>query len=198
MLETGQTFTLTTRSILGNQSICGISYKDLPQDVAVGSRIMLDDGLISMCVEELTDTDIVCRVENGGPIKDRKGVNVPGVHLSMPYMSQQDKEDILFGISQGFDFVAASFCRTEQDVLDIRRFIEENRGDMHIIAKIENQEGVDNIASIMAVADGVMIARGDMGVEIDFTEIPVLQKESLPGPWQAARRSLPAPRCLRA
>lgn len=177
MLEAGQAFTLTTRTLMGNQSICGISYKDLPQDVVVGSRIMLDDGLISMRVEELTETDIVCRVENGGPIKDRKGVNVPGVHLSMPYMSQQDKEDILFGIEQGFDFVAASFCRNEQDVLDIRRFIEDNHGEMHIIAKIENQEGVDNVAAIMAVADGVMIARGDMGVEIDFTEIPVLQKE---------------------
>jgi len=177
VLVEGQKFTLTTRAIMGNQSICGISYKDLTQDLELGGRIMLDDGLISMRVEELTDTDIVCRVENGGLIKDRKGVNVPGVHLSMPYMSQQDKEDILFGIGQGFDFVAASFCRSEQDVFDIRRFIEENHGDMHIIAKIENQQGVDNIASIMAVADGVMIARGDMGVEIDFTEIPVLQKE---------------------
>lgn len=177
MLESGQTFTLTTRSVIGNQQICGINYKDLPQDVAIGSRIMLDDGLISMRVLELTETDIICRVENGGPIKDRKGVNVPGIHLSMSYMSQNDREDILFGIEQGFDFVAASFCRNEQDVLEVRRFIEENNGDMHIIAKIENQEGVDNIAAIMAVADGVMIARGDMGVEIDFTEIPVIQKE---------------------
>ncbi|MDF2839012.1 MAG: pyk [Evtepia sp.] len=177
ILKEGQTFTLTTRAVIGNQEICGITYKDLPQDVDIGSRIMLDDGLIGMRVTDLTDTDIICQVDNGGPIKDRKGVNVPGIHLSMPYMSQQDKEDILFGIEQGFDFVAASFCRSEQDVLEIRRFIEENRGDMLIIAKIENQEGVDNIAAIMAVADGVMIARGDMGVEIDFTEIPVIQKE---------------------
>lgn len=177
VLEEGQTFTLTTRSVLGNQEICAITYKDLPQDLDLGKHIMLDDGLISMRVTELTDTDIVCTVENGGLVKDRKGVNVPGIHLSMPYMSQQDKEDILFGIEQGFDFVAASFCRSEQDVLEIRHFIEENQGDMLIIAKIENQEGVDNIASIMAVADGVMIARGDMGVEIDFTEIPVIQKE---------------------
>ncbi len=176
-LEEGQQFTLTTRTVMGTQNICGISYKDLPQDLEVGSRIMLDDGLISMRVEELTDTDIVCIVENGGPIKDRKGVNVPGIHLSMPFLSQQDKEDILFGIQEEFDIIAASFCRSEQDVLDIRRFLEENNGDMYIIAKIENQEGVDNIASILAVADGVMIARGDMGVEIDFTEIPVLQKE---------------------
>jgi len=176
-LEAGQSFTLTTRNLMGNQSICSITYKDLPRDVEVGSRIMLDDGLISMRVTELSDSEIVCKVENGGPIKDRKGVNVPGIHLSMPYMSQQDKEDILFGIQEGFDFIAASFCRSEQDVLDIRRFIEEHNGDMHIIAKIENQEGVDNIAAILAVSDGVMIARGDMGVEIDFTEIPVLQKD---------------------
>ena len=176
-LEAGQSFTLTTRNLMGNQSICSITYKDLPRDVAVGSRIMLDDGLISMRVTELSDSDIVCKVENGGPIKDRKGVNVPGIHLSMPYMSQQDKEDILFGIQEGFDFIAASFCRSEQDVLDIRRFIEEHSGDMQIISKIENQEGVDNIAAILAVSDGVMIARGDMGVEIDFTEIPVLQKD---------------------
>ncbi len=176
-LEDGQTFTLTTRDIMGSKDICSITYKELPYDVQKGSRIMLDDGLISMRVMEVKDTDIVCMVENGGPIKDRKGVNVPGVRLSMPYMSQQDKEDILFGMQEEFDYVAASFCRNEYDVLEVRRFIEENGGDMQIIAKIENQEGVDNIASIMAVADGVMIARGDMGVEIDFTEIPVIQKE---------------------
>lgn len=177
ILKEGQTFTLTTRSVVGTQDTCSITYKDLPQDIDVGSQIMLDDGLISMRVTDLTETDIICQVENGGLIKDRKGVNVPGVHLSMPYMSQQDRDDILFGVEQGFDFVAASFCRSEQDVLEIRRFIEEKRGDMHVIAKIENQEGVDNIAAIMAVADGVMIARGDMGVEIDFTEIPVIQKD---------------------
>ncbi len=177
-LNEGETFTLTTRSIPeGDASICSISYKDLPLDVEIGAHIMLDDGLISLRVTDLDETDIICTVENGGNIKDRKGVNVPGVHLSMPYLSQSDKEDILFGIEQGFDFLAASFCRSEQDILDIRRFLEENQGDMQIIAKIENQEGVDNIAAIMAVSDGVMIARGDMGVEIDFTEIPVLQKE---------------------
>lgn len=176
-LESGQTFVLTTREVVGTKEICAISYKDLPKDVSEGAHILLDDGLISMVVTEKSSTDITCRVENGGVIKDRKGVNVPGVRLSMPYMSQQDKDDICFGIEQGFDFVAASFCRTEQDVLEVRNFIEENGGEMHIIAKIENQEGVDNIAAILAVADGVMVARGDMGVEIDFTEIPVIQKE---------------------
>ncbi len=177
ILEEGQAFTLTTREVTGSKDICAISYKDLPHDVTVGSKIMIDDGLISMRVKEVAGTEIHCIVENGGPVKDRKGVNVPGVRLSMPYMSQQDKEDILFGIREGFDFVAASFCRTEQDVIAIRRFIEANGGHMQIIAKIENQEGVDNISSILAQSDGVMIARGDMGVEIAFTEIPVLQKE---------------------
>ncbi len=179
ILEAGQQFTLTTREVPGTRELCSISYQDLPRDVTVGTSIMLDDGLISMTVTGLTDTDIVCRVENGGPIKDRKGINVPGVHLSMPYLSPQDMEDLLFGIREGFDFVAASFCRNEQDVLDIRRFIEEHNSHMQVIAKIENQEGVDNISAILAVSDGVMVARGDMGVEIDFTEIPVIQKDMI-------------------
>ena len=154
-----------------------MSYKNLAQDVHPGSQIMLDDGLISMKVLERTETDITCLVQNGGPIKDRKGVNVPGVHLSMPYMSAQDREDLLFGIQEGFDFVAASFCRSAQDVMEIRRLLDEHHSDMRIIAKLENQEGVNNVDEILAVADGVMIARGDMGVEIDFTEIPVIQKD---------------------
>ena len=154
-----------------------MSYKNLAQDVHVGSQIMLDDGLISMKVVERTETDVLCLVENGGLVKDRKGVNVPGVHLSMPYMSAQDRADILFGIQEGFDFIAASFCRTAQDVMEIRRLLDEHHSDIRIIAKLENQEGVNNVDEILAVADGVMIARGDMGVEIDFTEIPVIQKD---------------------
>ena len=175
-LETGQTFTLTTRNVVGTQEICAITYNHLPHDLSVGSKVMLDDGLISMIVTELTDTDIVCSVENGGVVKDRKGVNVPGAHLSMPYVSQADREDILFGISQGFDMIAASFCRNAQDLLEIRSILDANNSNMRIVAKIENQEGVDNIDEILAVADGVMVARGDMGVEIVFTEIPVIQK----------------------
>ena len=177
MLEAGQTFTLTTRDVEGTKEICSITYKELPHDVSVGGTIMLDDGLIRLTIMELTDTDIVCRVENSGPIKDKKGVNVPGVHLSMPYMSQKDREDILFGIEHGFDFIAASFVRTAEDVREIRRLLDEHDSKIRIIAKIENQEGIDNIDAIMAAADGVMVARGDMGVEIEFTEIPLLQKE---------------------
>ncbi|WP_418710523.1 pyruvate kinase, partial [Allofournierella sp.] len=176
-LKTGQTFTLTTREVEGSAEVCSITYKDLPGDLAVGSTVLLADGLISMTVTSLSDTDIQCRVDNGGPISNNKGVNVPGVRLSMPYMSQRDKDDILFGIEQGFDFVAASFTRSAQDIQEIRRLLNAGDSKMRIIAKIENREGVDNIDEILAAADAVMIARGDMGVEIDFTEIPVIQKE---------------------
>ena len=176
MLEAGQTFTLTTRDVEGTKEICSITYKDLPQDVAPGGTIMLDDGLIKLQIQTVNDTDIVCTVLNNGKIKNKKGVNVPGVHLSMPYMSQRDKDDIIFGIEQGFDFIAASFLRTAQDVYEIRNLLNEYDSNIRIIAKIENREGVNNIDSILAAADAVMVARGDLGVEIDFTELPGIQK----------------------
>ena len=177
MLEAGQTFTLTTRDVEGTKEICSITYKDLPQDVAPGGTIMLDDGLIKLQIQTVNDTDIVCTVLNNGKIKNKKGVNVPGVHLSMPYMSQRDKDDIIFGIEQGFDFIAASFVRTAQDVYEIRNLLNEYDSNIRIIAKIENREGVNNIDSILAAADAVMVARGDLGVEIDFTELPGIQKD---------------------
>ena len=176
MLEAGQTFTLTTRDVEGTKEICSITYKDLPQDVAPGGTIMLDDGLIKLQIQTVNDTDIVCTVLNNGKIKNKKGVNVPGVHLSMPYMSQRDKDDIIFGIQQGFDFIAASFVRTAQDVYEIRNLLNQYDSNIRIIAKIENREGVNNIDSILAAADAVMVARGDLGVEIDFTELPGIQK----------------------
>ena len=176
MLEAGQTFTLTTRDVEGTKEICSITYKDLPQDVAPGGTIMLDDGLIKLQIQTVNDTDIVCTVLNNGKIKNKKGVNVPGVHLSMPYMSQRDKDDIIFGIEQGYDFIAASFVRTAQDVYDIRNLLNQYDSNIRIIAKIENREGVNNIDSILAAADAVMVARGDLGVEIDFTELPGIQK----------------------
>ena len=176
MLEAGQTFTLTTREVEGTKEICSITYKDLPQDVQPGGTIMLDDGLIKLQIVTVNDTDIVCKVLNNGKIKNKKGVNVPGVHLSMPYMSQRDRDDIIFGAQQGFDFIAASFVRTAQDVYDIRNLLNEYDSDIRIIAKIENREGVNNIDSILAAADAVMVARGDLGVEIDFTELPGIQK----------------------
>ena len=176
MLEAGQTFTLTTRDVEGTKEICSITYKDLPQDVAPGGTIMLDDGLIKLQIQTVNDTDIVCTVLNNGKIKNKKGVNVPGVHLSMAFMSQRDKDDIIFGIEQGFDFIAASFVRTAQDVYEIRNLLNEYDSNIRIIAKIENREGVNNIDSILAAADAVMVARGDLGVEIDFTELPGIQK----------------------
>ena len=177
MLEAGQTFTLTTREVEGTKEICSATYKDLPQDVQPGGTIMLDDGLIMLHIEQVTDTDIICTVLNSGKIKTKKGVNVPGVHLSMPYLSQKDREDIIFGVQNGFDFIAASFVRTAQDVYDIRNLLNEYDSNIRIIAKIENREGVNNIDSILSAADAVMVARGDLGVEIDFTELPGIQKD---------------------
>jgi len=175
-LVAGQTFTLTTRDVEGTNEICSITYKDLPMDVEPNGTIMLDDGLIKLQIQTVNDTDIVCTVLNSGKIKNKKGVNVPGVHLSMPYMSQRDRDDIIFGIQQGYDFIAASFVRTAQDVYDIRNLLNQYDSNIRIIAKIENREGVNNIDSILAAADAVMVARGDLGVEIDFTELPGIQK----------------------
>ena len=175
-LKTGQSFTLTTDDVPGDETRCSITYADLPQDVKPGNTILLDDGLVRLTVLETTAREIRCRVENDGVMKDKKGVNVPGVSLSMPYMSQRDREDILFGICQGFDFIAASFVRSAADVREIRHILDKNHSKIRIIAKIENQEGVSNLVDILSVADGIMVARGDMGVEIDFTEIPAIQK----------------------
>ena len=179
MLHAGQEFTLTTEDIVGDENRCSITYAELPQDVKTGDTILLDDGLVRLTVLDTTATTIRCRVENDGVMKNRKGVNIPGVRLSLPYMSQRDREDILFGAEQGFDFVAASFVRTAADVREIRQLLDSVDSKIRIIAKIENQDGVNNLSEILSVADGIMVARGDMGVEIDFTEIPILQKQMI-------------------
>ena len=176
-LKRGTTFTLTAGETEGNAQRCSVTYPALAQDVKAGDTILLDDGLIRLTVQEVSGSDICCQVENDGVIKDNKGVNVPSVRLSLPYLSQRDREDVLFGIREGFDFIAASFVRSAADVRELRRLLEENGSAIRIIAKIENQEGVDNLAEILTAADGIMVARGDMGVEIDFTEIPVIQKD---------------------
>lgn len=176
LLKTGQDFTLTTEDIVGDETGCAITFTDLPGDVKSGDTILLDDGLVRMTVLETTRTTIRCRVENDGVMKNRKGVNVPNVRLSMPYMSQRDREDIRFGVEQGFDYIAASFVRTAADVRELRQYLNKLDSHIGIIAKIENQEGVSNLPDILAVADGIMVARGDLGVEIDFTEIPAIQK----------------------
>ena len=195
-LTAGQKFILTSRNVKGTKEISSITYKDLPHDVSVGGRIMLDDGLISLRIESITDTDIVCTVENDGVIKTKKGVNVPGVHLSMPYMSQRDSNDILFGIEQGYDLISASFTRSAQDIMDIRHLLDEHNANIRIIAKIENQEGIDNIDEILSVADGIMVARGDMGVEIDYAEIPSIQKHLIDHAMQMGKICITATQML--
>ena len=176
-LNEGQTFILTSRNIEGDETQVSISYPALVQDIRVGATILIDDGLVELAVTDVTDTDIVCLVKNSGTISDKKGVNVPGTFLSMPYISDKDRADILFAIEQGYDYIAASFVRTADDVIEIRNILEEHKSPIKIIAKIENLQGVENIKDIVHASDGVMIARGDMGVEIPYEEVPVIQKK---------------------
>lgn len=178
-LITGQTFTLTTEEMLGTSEKATITYKNLKNDIAVGNTILIDDGLIEMVVQKITDTDIVCQVINGGFVSNHKGVNVPGATLSMPYISDVDREDILFGIEMGYDFLAASFARCKEDILEIREILQEHHSSMMVIAKIENMQGIHNLEEILSVSDGIMVARGDMGVEIPMEDVPVLQKKMI-------------------
>lgn len=176
-LEMGQDFCLTTRDVEGTKDIVSVTHKDLHKDIHVGSNILIDDGLVGLKVVAIKGQDIHCKVENGGTISNRKGVNIPGVELSIPFMSEKDKEDLLFGIKQDVDFVAASFTRTADDIKEMKAFLKANGGeDIRIIAKIENSQGVDNIDSIIDACEGIMVARGDMGVEIPEEEVPIIQK----------------------
>ena len=176
-LKAGQTFTLANKECKGNEERCFITYDKLFEDVHPGNRILIDDGLIGLKVDKFVGEDIVCTVENGGKVSDHKGINVPDVHISMPYLSEKDMADIRFGIEQGVDFIAASFVQCAEDVQKIRWFLEEHGGSsIHIMAKIESREGVDNIDEIIKVADAVMVARGDMGVELPPEEVPIIQK----------------------
>jgi len=177
-LNKGENFTLTSRDVEGTQEIVSVTYKNLPNDVEEGSRILLDDGLIELIVEKVVDgTDIVCKIMNNGDLSNNKGVNLPDTRLTMPYLSEKDRSDIIFGIETGYDYIAASFVRCAEDVLEIRKILEaHNCHSIRIISKIENQEGVDNIDEIIRVSDGIMVARGDMGVEIPGEEVPAIQK----------------------
>ncbi|MGN1175955.1 MAG: pyruvate kinase [Roseburia sp.] len=176
-LQKGQDFTLTARDIMGNQNEVSITYKQLPKDVKAGSSILLDDGLIGLEVKEVAGDDIHCVVLNGGPVSNHKGVNVPGTDLTMEYLSEKDKADIIWGAQNDVDFIAASFVREAADVKAIRELLKANGGEnIQIIAKIENEQGVRNVDEILEAADGVMVARGDMGVEIPCEEVPVIQK----------------------
>ncbi|OBR62967.1 pyruvate kinase [Paenibacillus oryzae] len=176
-LVQGETITLTTEEILGDRSRIPVTYSNLPNDLTVGSTVLIDDGLIGLTVESIDGTEIHCRIVNNGPIKSKKGVNVPGVKISLPGITEKDAGDIVFGIEQGIDFIAASFVRKASDVLEIRELLEKhNGGHIQIISKIENQEGVDNLDEILEVSDGLMVARGDLGVEIPAEEVPLVQK----------------------
>lgn len=176
MLERGEEFTLTTEEVMGTAQRATISYKGLVNDVRKDSCILIDDGLIELRVDSVTDTEIHCTVINGGPVSNHKGVNVPGADLSMPFISEQDRSDIEFGCKMGYEYIAASFVRTADDVREIRKILDQFGSRMKIIAKIESTQGVNNIDEILDEADGVMVARGDLGVEVPLEEVPVYQK----------------------
>ena len=179
-LKAGDHFTLTTEEILGDQNRVSISYKNLPHDVKPGGTILIDDGLIGLTVDSVTDTEINCTVKNGGPVSNHKGVNVPGADLSMPFISEQDRSDLIFGCKCGFDYVAASFTRTAEDIREMRYILCNNGGSrIKIIAKIESTQGVKNFDEILDAADGIMVARGDLGVEVPLEDVPILQKRMI-------------------
>ena len=196
-LQPDQLFRLCFQDVEGDEEQVSITCQELYKDVSVGKRILLDDGLIAMQVEAIENKDIICRVINGGVVSNNKGVNVPEVHLSLPYVSEKDRQDILFGIEKDFDFVAASFVRCADDVLQIRRILDENGGkNIEIISKIENREGVDNIDEIIEASNGIMIARGDMGVEIASEEVPVIQKMIIKKVYEAGKKVITATQML--
>lgn len=177
-LVENQKYTLTTRDIVGDDKIGHITYEGLPKDISKGNTILIDDGLIELRVEDVVDgTEIVCRVINGGELGSKKGVNVPNVSIRLPGITQKDKEDIIFGIEQGFDFIAASFVRNAACIQEIKELLWSHDADIPVIAKIENAEGIKNLDEIIRVADGIMVARGDMGVEIPAEQVPHIQKE---------------------
>lgn len=197
VLEDGQLFTLTADEVEGTKDIVSVTYNRLYEDLEEGMRVLIDDGLIEMKVEKVDKSNIVCRVVNGGTVSDHKGVNVPDVDLSMPYISEKDREDILFGIEQDVDFIAASFVQKKEDILQLRKLLEKNGGqDIKIISKIENAQGVANIDDILSVSDGVMVARGDMGVEIPYEDVPVIQKEIIKKVYRAGKQVITATQML--
>lgn len=196
-LKEGQRFTLCTGDVEGDENQVSITYSDLPKDVKAGNRILIDDGLIEMEILSVKSDKIICQVKNGGVVSDKKGVNIPNVSLSMPYMSQKDVDDILFGIEQDVDFIAASFVRTASDVKEIKNILQHHGGQrIRLIAKIENAEGVDNIDDIIRETHGIMVARGDMGVEIDMQDLPVIQKSLIKKTYRAGKVVITATQML--
>lgn len=197
LLVQGSEFTLTTKDIVGDTERVSITYKGLVDDVKVGSTILLDDGLIELEVVKLKKEDIICLVKNTGNIKSKKGVNVPGIKLSLPALTERDKEDIKFGVENDVDFIAASFVRKVQDVLDLRSYLNSINGDkVKIIAKIENEEGIENYDAILELVDGVMVARGDMGVEVPIAKLPQIQKDMIKKATAAGKMVITATQML--
>jgi len=197
LLKTGQTFTFMTSEVEGTDKCCSITFKGLPDDLKIGDRILVDDGLIEMVVQNLTSASIECKVINEGYIASHKGINIPGVSLSLPFINDKDKEDIAFGVREDFDFIAASFTRTPEDIFQLRHELALNNCDtMRIIAKIENEEGVKNIDEIIRASDGIMVARGDMGVEIPLEEVPIIQKELIKKAYEAGKQVITATQML--
>lgn len=196
-IHDGDLYTLTTEDVLCTAEVGSISFKKLPRDVSMGTRILINDGVIELLAEKVTKTDIVCRVIHGGTLSNNKGINVPGVKLSMPYLSERDMDDLEFGSKMGFDFIAASFVRSAADINYLRKFTQSlGWFDVRIIAKIENSDGVENIDEILEAADGIMVARGDMGVEIPFEQIPAIQKTLIKKGYNAGKQVVTATQML--
>ena len=193
----GDIYTLTTEDVPCTNTVGSISFKKLPRDVSIGTRILINDGVIELIAEKVSATEITCRVIHGGILSDNKGINVPGVQLSMPYLSSQDMDDLEFGAKMGYDFIAASFVRSAADINYLRKFTQSlGWFDVRIIAKIENIDGVENIDEILEAADGIMVARGDMGVEIPFEQIPAIQKSIIKKGYNAGKQVITATQML--
>ena len=196
-LEAGDSFPLTTREVQGNGSLVSVTYPELHKEVSVGQEILIDDGLVALKVEEINGQDIRCVVENGGALSANKSINIPGVHIHLPALTEKDVSDIRFGVENDFDFIAASFVRRAADVQAVREVLDRFGGqEVRIIAKIENQEGVDNIDEILEAADGIMVARGDLGVEIPAAKVPILQKQIIRKGLQAGKPVITATQML--
>lgn len=196
-IKENDTFTLTTRDILGNEKIASITYKELPSQTPLGTKLLIDDGRITLKAIDINDTDIKCKVIQGGTISNHKGINVPKIHLEMPYLSDQDKKDLLFGIEKDVDYIAASFVRRKKDVQELRKFLDYNGGHkIRIISKIENLEGIKNFDEILDNSDGIMIARGDMGVEVEYEKLPGLQKKFIKTCYQQGKAVITATQML--
>ena len=196
-LKKGDVFTFTTEEISGDEKRVSVTYKNLPNELSVGVRMLLDDGRLEFEITELTKTEIICKVITGGELSSKKGINIPNVHLKMPYISEQDEKDLRFGIEMDVDFVAASFVRSREDVIELRKLLNYYGGhSIKIIAKIENTEGVENFDDILANSDGIMVARGDMGVEIEFEKLPGLQKKFIRKCYGAGKMVITATQML--